>query len=106
MSVTSEVTGLAARFQQATAELTIPGVSRDRLRKQLANATVVERDGLTRLARDSAGLSVRSADRPLVPNIYIGIPWTLRTNEGIKTKKTRDQAGTPATTRLLKDGVS
>jgi hypothetical protein len=38
MSVTSEVAGLAARFQQATAELTIPGVSQDRLREQLANA--------------------------------------------------------------------
>jgi hypothetical protein len=38
MSVTSEVTVLAARFRQATAELKIPGGSRDGLREQLANA--------------------------------------------------------------------
>lgn len=38
MSVTSETTRLAERFQQATAELTVPGVSRDRVREQLANA--------------------------------------------------------------------
>ena len=38
MTVTRGVTGLAATFQQATAELTIPGGSRDRLREQLANA--------------------------------------------------------------------
>lgn len=37
MSVTSG-TGKAARFQQATSELTIPGGSRDRLREQLAKA--------------------------------------------------------------------
>ena len=38
MSVTSDIGGLAAKFQQATAELTIPDVSRARLREQLANA--------------------------------------------------------------------
>ena len=38
MSVTSDTAGLAAKFQQATAELTIPDVSRARLREQLANA--------------------------------------------------------------------
>jgi hypothetical protein len=39
MSATSKVTGIkAARFQQATAELTIPGGGRDRLREKLANA--------------------------------------------------------------------
>jgi hypothetical protein len=38
MSITSEVTGLAAKFQQAVAELTIPDVSQDQLREQLANA--------------------------------------------------------------------
>ena len=38
MSVTSEVADLAAKFQQATAELTIPDVSRARLREQLAGA--------------------------------------------------------------------
>jgi hypothetical protein len=38
MAATSDVTDLAAKFQQAFAELTIPDVSRDRLREQLANA--------------------------------------------------------------------
>jgi hypothetical protein len=38
MSVTSDVADLAAKFQQATAELTIPDVSRARSREQLANA--------------------------------------------------------------------
>ena len=38
MSVTSDLADLAAKFQQGTAELTIPGVSRARLREQLANA--------------------------------------------------------------------
>jgi hypothetical protein len=38
MSVTSDVADLAAKFQQATAELTIPDVSRDRLWEHLANA--------------------------------------------------------------------
>jgi hypothetical protein len=38
MTVTSEATGLAAKFQHAVTELTIPGVSRDGLRQQLANA--------------------------------------------------------------------
>jgi hypothetical protein len=38
MSVTSDVADLAAKFQQATAELTIPDVSRAKLREQLANA--------------------------------------------------------------------
>jgi hypothetical protein len=38
MSATSDVADLAAKFQQATAELTIPDVRRARLRDQLANA--------------------------------------------------------------------
>jgi hypothetical protein len=38
MSVTSDVADLAAKFQQATAELTIPDVRHARLRDQLANA--------------------------------------------------------------------
>ena len=38
MSVTSDVTGLAAQFQQAIAELRIPSVSRDGSREQLAKA--------------------------------------------------------------------
>jgi hypothetical protein len=38
MSVTSDAADLAAKFQQATAELTIPDVSRGKLREQLANA--------------------------------------------------------------------
>jgi hypothetical protein len=38
MSVTSDVADRAAKFQQATAELTIPDVSRARLRERLASA--------------------------------------------------------------------
>jgi hypothetical protein len=38
MSASSDVADLAAKFQQATAELTIPDVRRARLRDQLANA--------------------------------------------------------------------
>jgi hypothetical protein len=38
MSVTSDIADLAAKFQQATAELTIPDVSRAGLRERLANA--------------------------------------------------------------------
>jgi hypothetical protein len=38
VAVTNEVTDLAAKFQQAFGELTIPDVSRDSLREQLANA--------------------------------------------------------------------
>jgi len=38
MSAASDFTDLAAKFQQATAELTIPDVSRARLREHLVNA--------------------------------------------------------------------
>ncbi len=38
MSVTNDAADLAAKFQQATAELTIPDVSRASLRDQLADA--------------------------------------------------------------------
>jgi hypothetical protein len=59
VSVTSDIAGLAVKFQQATAELTIPDVSRARLREQLANA---------------AG--------PLGVSVYVGTIATVGQNSG------------------------